>query len=380
MNQVTEIKSKLKIPNRKQMGIVSMKIRTRCRTLGPMLLLISWVLFAATPSLTAADETNATPIDYEAGFYYTVKEGDTLWDLSQRFSDTPWQWPDLWRENKQLPNPHWIYPGERIRLFRKTEQHRVSEPPSKEIPMAAPQAEASTPSKEAQPVIEFLYSNIDQVGFIRKPAVQPLGTIIKCVGDKRLISKGDIVYLRYNDSSSAEAFAPGTRMTVYRTLQPTDDPKSITTIGTQHLLVGLIELTKNEADFAVAKVMKSYRAILLEDLVMAYDSKKPYMPVVDSTQGIDGQIIAGENHSKLLGDYFIAFIDKGIQDNILPGQIYNIYKQEKATVAALKGGVVDLERIYCGSVFVLHTEQTTSTVVINHNIQKITPGERFQTP
>ena len=35
----------------------------------------------------------------ETGFYYTVKEGDTLWDLSQRFMDTPWVWPDLWNEN-----------------------------------------------------------------------------------------------------------------------------------------------------------------------------------------------------------------------------------------------------------------------------------------
>jgi hypothetical protein len=44
------------------------------------------------------------------------------------------------------------------------------------------------------------------------------------------------------------------------------------------------------------------------------------------------------------------------------------------------GKMTEMERAYTGTLFVLHTEKTTSTVVITHNIQKITPGDRFHTP
>jgi LysM domain len=353
-----------------------MRLVTRCRTLWSVLFVISWVLMAAVP-VSIADDQTSSKINYEAGFYYTVKKGDTLWDLSQKFSDTPWQWPDLWHENKQLPNPHWIYPGERIRLFRKTALQRES--PPTQVPAVAPQAEANAPAKESKPQVDFYYGNIDQVGFIRQQAVQPLGIISKSLGDKRLISTDDTVYIQYADSNSAKSFAPGTRMTIYRTLSPGDDDRSISYSGTQHLLTGVIEVTKKEADFAIAKVVKSYRAIRLDDMLMPYESHSTDIAVIDSTPGIDGRIIEGENHDKLLSNYYIAFINKGAEDHIRPGQIYQVYKREKAPVGP-GGSMVALDPVYSGSLIVLRTEQTTSTVVITHDVQKITPGDQFQTP
>ena len=47
---------------------------------------------------------------------YTIQKGDTLWDLSQKFLSNPWYWPKIWSLNPSIENPHWIYPGNKLRI------------------------------------------------------------------------------------------------------------------------------------------------------------------------------------------------------------------------------------------------------------------------
>lgn len=47
---------------------------------------------------------------------YIVKQGDTLWDISNMYLSKPWYWPQIWRTNTQITNPHLIYPGDELRL------------------------------------------------------------------------------------------------------------------------------------------------------------------------------------------------------------------------------------------------------------------------
>jgi LysM domain len=316
-------------------------------------------------------------VKLETGFYYTVKKGDTLWDISQRFNDTPWQWPDLWKENDQLPNPHWIYPGERIRLYHKSDKQRY-ETGQKAVPAVTPQVQAATPQVQTPPPVHFYYSRMNRIGFIRKPPIQPQGTIFKAQKDKALISTGDMVYVQLPHGGDGASFSPGARFTVYRTMSPTDQPGDENTIGTQHYLLGVIEITRSEPEYAIAKVIEAFRAIHIGDLLMTYEAQAPEVQVVASKPGIDGRLIATEDHSQLVGSNVVAFIDKGKDDGIRPGQEYSICNQE--TSKGADGAPLTLAPVKIGSLIVLRSENTTSTVIVTKARDKIEPGQLVLSP
>ncbi len=355
-----------------------MNRRMKSTVLFSVFLLLPMLFF--TP-LMAADKVNV--VESETGFYYTIQKGDTLWDLSNHFNDSPWLWPELWEGNDQISNPHWIFPGERIRLYRKsgsqvTTQTDAIQPVATIPPVEVAPVKPAEGKKAAVPF--FMYKSIDGVGFIRKPPVSPSGTIFEVQGSKVMISEGDVVYIRPAENTAEGVLIPGSRHTVFRLMKPTDDRDSDKIIGTQHYILGIVEVTKKEADMILAKVLKSFRDIRVDDMLMPFNQRPSKIELKPSTPGIDGKIITSEDHTRLTGEFVLAFIDKGRADNIEIGQQYNIYDQQKTVLENNEISSKSLPPVDFGTFLVLHTEETTSTVIITNATKNISAGERFRTP
>ena len=315
----------------------------------------------------AEDATEKT-LEFESGLYYTIQKGDTLWDLSEHFFDSAWIWPDLWEKNQEIANPHWIYPGERIRLYSREELET----------MVRPETEAAGPEEAIQPLESpyYLYSAIDSVGFIRKKPVSPSGTIFKVQESKVMISELDLVYVRPIGKTT---FEPGDRFTVFRTLKPVKDKDTKARIGVQHYILGVVEITDVQPKFAMGRIVESFRHIELNDLLMPYEARSPKIILTESKEGLKGKIIVAEEHESVFADT-VVFIDKGRQEGVKVGQSYSVYYQEKEYLDPKEKESILLPPVDFGKILVLRTEETTATALVTMAEKAIEPQATIRTP
>jgi hypothetical protein len=335
------------------------------------------ILVILPPMVTASEEQNAP--EYETGVYYNVKKGDTLWDISERFYDSPELWPNLWKENQQITNPHWIYPGNQIRLHRDIsgfDRERLESEAEAEQKPEAIKEPVQIPEQPPEPEY-FVFKSMDRIGFIKKVPVTASGTIFRSQDDNRLVRSDDIIYIR---KLTDESFDRGTRFTVYRTVRHGKLLGSDFTGGIQHYLVGVAEITVNEPKFAVGKIIRSYRAIQANDLLMPYRERPQKIIKTESKEDIMGRIIGSEGGRTIMGEETVAFTDKGKRDGMAPGQKYSVFYQEKMRESPLNPTEIMLTPIDIGTIFILHTEDSTSTVLITNAKRAITPGAMFRTP
>ncbi len=301
-------------------------------------------------------------VETETGVYYIVQPGDTLWDLSQQFSDSAYLWPDLWKENQQINNPHLIYPGDRIKLYRRKDIKRVQ------------QVDTATKPKGEQ----VRYQNIDSVGFIRREGLEPSGIVVEPFGPKALIAQWDKLYV----TGLNHVFKIGDKYTIYRKLRPVRDNETNAYIGIQHMLLGVCEITALKGETAIADVIRSWRNIERQDLLTPYLERSPIIEIKESVPGLVGKFIHNEDHFRLTGQFQTAFIDKGESDGVDVGQYYTLYLQEKSRVWTT-GGVnkmLQMPKQNIGTVLVLHIEDNTATVLLTRSDVNIDPWTGVATP
>lgn len=302
----------------------------------------------------------------DSGFYYTIKKGDTLWDLSNKFYNSTWDWPGLWEMNDEIKNPHWIYPGRKIRIFLK---EGATLPPK-----------IVTVTKTEKPVeidTSFSYSQMDHVAFIKKQAQTSFGSVIKEKEDNIMMSTGDVIFI---EPSKSGTLIPGERYHIFTT--ETVNQAEIGFSGIKHRIKAQIEVLDHRTTYVKALITRSFSDVQKGDMVMTYYQRDPVVTVDEAPDPVNARLICSENDNLMINDGAIAFIDLG-RDQVKPGQIYTVLKKNQYSEttgwpAHKNQKIIELEDLKTGRLIVLHTEDIASTVMIVSSKYAIRPHAMVQ--
>ncbi len=324
-------------------------------------LLICLPFLFVVPPAVAGIEEHIT--ETETGIFYTVQPGDTLWDLSKKFADSPWLWPDLWRYNPEIKNPHLIYPGQKIRIYKRRWIEK----------------EAPPPPQKPEPVVVriYKYKGMGRVSFIRKEPISPLGVLFHAKEDKVLISQDDAVYFKIPPES--KGLVAGKTYTIFRTTGPIVDPDTKKPVGMLHIICGKAKIEKITKEYAYGKVTAVYREIRPNDGLMQERKLSDKLVIKDGVTGLKAKLITTPDLQNLIGEEMIAFINKGARQGLAPGQSYTIYHQETGKTARF-GKVINLEKEAVGTALVLLAEPETSTILVTDSSDIIIPGMEVSAP
>ena len=287
---------------------------------------------------------------------YIVKKGDTLWDISEHFYRDPFLWPKLWQQNQYITNPHWIWPGDRIRLYpyriliREIEPTELAAPPVPGPPLPPPPA-----------AIELVsYPEVSAAGFIVQE-MKGIGTVVGAREEKAMLSEADVVYLSFTKDIQV---AKGDKFTIFRVEGPVIHPITKKPIGSKVSVRGFVEIIDTKEQVKKGLVLLSF------DPIARGDGLKTYLPPLEqlAISAFDkpqyGWIVAAMGGKTKLAEGDIVYIDRGAYDGMRPGHAFDILRRGKWVIDPMSKEKVKLPDEPIGRLVVLTTQERTSAALI----------------
>jgi LysM domain len=232
---------------------------------------------------------------------YVVRKGDTLWGICDTYFHNPYQWPRVWSFNPQLQNPHWIYPGDLIRL-------RSGGPTATSAVTPAGDG-SSFVDKRRQVVPQTIF--LRDVGFIDDDQKDDWGTITGASVDKMFLTDTDEVYVRIGPGHDVHI---GQELTIFRPIRNAGEGKLVQIQGTvrvdqwdpsTHIARGIISETLDvvERGARIGPVGRRFNVV----------------PPARNDKDVVANVLASVYPHNFYGQNQVVFIDKGSDDGLKPG-------------------------------------------------------------
>lgn len=273
---------------------------------------------------------------------HTVQKGDTLWDISSQYLETPWKWPLVWANNNDITNPHLIYPNDKVIISKrgkKTIITIVSAQEKKEPEIYTPEEIAKEEEKSV--VVSPKFST-----FIYSPNIlKGSGSVYKKHGIGDLASRNEMVLIK-----SPSGLAPNRGITIVSKVS--DIKKDNKVVGYLYKAVAIANVEDFSSDIVKASITYSNQEIKAGDIV--FDDLKPIEPMTiqisEPSLKSEGRIIDLYGGITGSSDLDLVFMDLGRSAGVAEGSLLSIYdetvlKEENASFRDYQGMVIVLQSL-----------------------------------
>lgn len=328
---------------------------------------------------------------------HTVTKGDTLWDLSQHYLGNPWYWPKVWSYNPQIANPHWIYPGDKVKFSGQGGASSDEEAPAQVQPQA-PTAENEEgdddtgTEEEAPPVtstrkigyVAPKTSSFRQDGFVTDRELEESGQIFKSEAEKEMLDNLDGIYCRFKSQGDAKV---GDRFFIFKTVREVTHPITGKHYGYMTHIVGTATVKSLDANNIVTAVIDhTFDEIHRGDYLAPYSDKlSRQVAQKPASNSVHGVVLDSLRDLSMLGESMVVFVDKGKRDGIEDGNVLEVTRQADGLAGQLKqpgeAGFEDtrLPITLMGRLMVIDAKENTSTCLVLQSIREFIPGDKWNT-
>lgn len=315
---------------------------------------------------------------------YVIKQGDTLWGISEQFIKDPYYWPALWANNPDIGNPHFIFPGQQLAIY----DGRIEIIPAHPAPpvvaepvAAAPEAEAAA-APAAEPVVPAPSPAITvrtlggARGFVGTDELAPAGILVDTVDNRILMASGDKVFVKPQDSG---AMHPGDRFSLFATGEEVLHPLTGAPVGFQVAELGSLQITESGRKVATAVITDSFREIQRGALLRPWQPPIQEIALKRASHELSGYVIAGGDGKIGLSQFDVIFVDLGAAEGLEAGNLLYISRQRLATELAYGEEELQLPDVLLGSAVVLETRPHTAAALVLKAADSMYRGDRVTT-
>lgn len=294
-----------------------------------------------------------------------IESGDTLWEIAARYFGSPSVWPKLWSYNPAVSNPHWLFPGDTLRLA-----------PPGDAPPPAPKA---APPLLDQPAPQPRAIVLRQNGFLDEGELTKAATVIGSREEREMLATFDEAYL---ETKREQPLVVGQRYLIYRPLAKVKHPVSRKSVGSFVEVVGEVKVEEvTSGGIARATILEATNPIERGYRVGPLKQRFHSGEVVPSKVDLEGVIVTSLPAAELLGSDMLVFVDRGRGDGVEVGNCFDVVRRGDGNQRGLKHAPTDnpkYPREVMGRVLVLDVYAHAAAGMLLDAKREVRVGDRVE--